>query len=290
MVSGGSQPTSAEELSAVVRVSKANVRKAPDKNSQQLFSLRRNSKVKVLEERDQWFHIVTDTGRRGWLFGSLLRIVKPQKIEPEIDFFSGSLTPDQEVFFAAIVGRLKQRLAAVTLRRFELVVSEIDGPPEAAEEAGKQNSWLLLLKIPFSQSIYQQEKGVDLEVGTVDLLLYQEYLKVMLESRDLLLEEIKKKSQVWLRSGEAASAVRVVLALKSENGDEVCLSGFRERGFPAFNDYMILEIHGFSRFFLRSAIPASVAEFNKFVLPPPQLPDGSRSPAALAYDFFGFAY
>ncbi len=283
---------SAGELRAVVRVSKANVRKAPDKHSRRLFSLRRNSKVKVLKERDQWLYIATEKGRRGWLFKSLLRIIKPPKIEPEIEFFSGDLEPEQEAFFTSIISRLRKQLATVEPRRFDFVVSQIASELDADSnsEAVPEVSWLLLLRVPFSRTLYQQEKGEDLEVGTIDLLLYQGYLKVMLESRDLMLAEMKKNPLLWPVLGVASEAVKVLLVLKSDNGDEVALGGFRERGFPVFNDYMILEIHGFSQFSLRSALPESVADFNKFVLPLPQLPDGSRAPAALAHDFFGFAY
>jgi len=281
------------ELQAVVRVSKANVRKAPDKHSLRLFSLRRHSKVKVLKERDKWLYIATQKGgRRGWLFKSLVRIVKPPKIEPEIEFFSSDLKPGQEIFFNALISRLRKQLAHVDARRFDLVVSRItpDNNSDSDPGAGSVVSWMMLLRIPFSRALYQQVKGEDLEVGTIDLLLYQGYLKVMLESRDLLLAESEKNPQLWPLFRAHSKALKVLVVLASENGDEVAFSGFWKSAFPVFNDYMIIAMHGFSQFSLRAAIPASVADFNKFVLPAPQLPDGSRTPAALAYDFFGFVY
>ncbi len=282
----------AGELRAVVRVSKANVRKAPDKYSPRLFSLRRNSKVKVLKECDQWFYIANAKGRRGWVFKSLVKIIKPPKIEPEIEFFGDNLEPEQEVFFSTVISRLRKQLAVVEPLHFDFVVSHVVSGLDSDSNLATEPliSWLLLLRIPFSRALYQQKKGKDLEVGTVDLLLYQGYLKVMLESRDLMVAEIKKNPQLWPALGSGPGAVKVMLVLKSENGDEVALGGFRGHGFPVFNDYMILEIHGFSQFSLRSSMSVSVADFNKFVLPPPQLPDGSRAPASLAHDFFGFVY
>lgn len=282
-----------ENLKAVVRVYKANVRKAPDKNSRRLFSLGRNSKVEVIKEREKWFYISTDTGRRGWLFKSLARIVKPPKIEPEIEFFSSDLDPEQEVFFTSLISRLRKQLATVKARRFAFVVSRLDSDSDfepSLKDGKTAASWLLVLQVPFSRTLYEQERGEDLEIGTIDLLLYQGYLKKMLESRDLMMAEIEKKPQLWQVSGADPELVKVLVVLKSENGDQVALSGLRERGFPVFNDYLIIEMHGFSQFSLHSAIPSNVADFNKFVLPPPQLADGSRSPAALAHDFFGFAY
>ena len=281
---------SAGDRQAYVRVSKANVRKTPDKYSPRLFSLRRNSKVKVLKERDQWFYITTGSGRRGWIFKSLLKIVKAPKIEPEIEFFSIDLEPEQEVFLTSIVGRLRKQLAAVEKRQFAFVVSQIDSRVLVDSGSGAGSSWLLILRVPFSRTNYQEKKGEDLEVGTIDLLLYQDFLKVMLECRELMLVEIAGNPKIWSANGVSSESVKVLLVLKNENGDEVALGGFKDRGFPVFKDYLILDMHGFSQFSLRSVLPASVADFNKFVLPPPRLSDGSRTPAALAYDFFGFIY
>ncbi|MCK5540343.1 MAG: SH3 domain-containing protein, partial [Deltaproteobacteria bacterium] len=293
VAAGISRATPSAGLQAVVRVAKVNVRKAPDKNSRRLFSLRRKSMVKVLKERDQWLYIATDTGRRGWLFKSLVRIVKPRKVNPKIEFFSNGLESEQELFFVSLISRLGSQLAAVEVRYFDFVVSRLDADAVSGSDPGigkEAVPWLLVLRVPFSRDLYQQEKGNDLEVGTIDLLLYQGYLKVMLESRDLMIAEIKKNPQLWNAAGAGSGAVKVLIVLKSENGDQVVLSGFRERGFPVFNDYIILEIHGFSQFSLHSTMSANVADFNQFVLPPSQLPDGSRAPAALAYDFFGFSY
>ncbi|MEA3332657.1 MAG: SH3 domain-containing protein [Pseudomonadota bacterium] len=294
MVSAGfSRAASTEKLQVVVRVSKANVRKAPDKHSRRLFSLRRNSKVKVLKERDQWLFIATDKGRRGWLFKSLVRIVRPPKVKPEIEFFSSGLESEQVVFFNSLINRLRSQLAAVEVRRFAFVVSRLDvNRVLESDSKGVEwaPAWLLVLQVPFSRALYEQEKGDDLEVGTIDLLPYQGYLKVMLEGRDLMIVEMKKNPQLWASAGTALGAVKVLIVLKSGSSDQVALSGFKDRGFPVFNDYIILEVHGFSPFSLTSVIPANVADFNKFVLPPPQLPDGSRAPAALAHDFFGFPY
>lgn len=287
------QAASSENLQAVVRVYKANVRKAPDKHSRRLFSLGRNSKVQVIKERDQWLYIATDTGRRGWLFKSLARIVKPPKVEPEIEFFSSNLGPEQENFFTLFISRLRKQLATVEVRHFGFVVSRLDSDiaPEPGFGAGKAAvSWLLVLQVPFSRTLYEQEKGEDLEVGTIDLLPYQDYLRVMLEGHDLLIAEMEKNPQLWSGSRVGSGVVKVLVVLKSENGDQVSLSGFREQEFPVFNDYIIVGVHGFSQFSLHSEIPANVADFNKFALPPPYLADGNRAPAALVHDFFGFSY
>ncbi|MCD6532660.1 MAG: SH3 domain-containing protein [Deltaproteobacteria bacterium] len=293
ITAGGSWAASRGDLLAVVRVAKANIRTAPDKYSRRLFSLPRKSKVRVLKECGPWLFIATVKGRRGWLFKSLVRIIKPPKVEPEIEFFNSGLESEQEFFFSSLINRLRSQLAAVEVRRFAFVVSRLDSDGDSESASGVENaaaSWLLVLQVPFSRALYDQEKGEDLEVGTIDLLPYQGYLKVMLESRDLMIVEMKKNPQLWSFSKTAPESVKVLVVLKGENGDQVALSGFKERGFPVFNDYIILEVHGFSQLSLSSVIPATVADFNKFVLPPPQLSDGSRAPAALAHDFFGFSY
>ncbi|MEA1923171.1 MAG: SH3 domain-containing protein [Pseudomonadota bacterium] len=294
---GFSRAAAAENLQAVVRVKKANVRTAPNKHSRRIFSLPRKSKVRVLKECDRWLFIATDKGRRGWIFKTLVRIVKPKKVKPEIEFFSSGLESEQVVFFDSLVNRLRSQLAAVKIRRFALVVSRLDADSaDSSSVSGSQSggalapSWLLVLQVPFSRALYEQERGDDLEVGTIDLLPYQGYLKVMLEGRDLVIVEMKKNPQLWASAGTALGAVQVLIVLKSESRDQVALSGFKDRGFPVFNDYIILEMHGFSPFSLTSVLPANVADFNKFVLPSPQLADGSRAPAALAHDFFGFPY
>jgi len=289
---GLSRAASSQELRAVVRVSKANVRKAPDKHSPRLFSLRRNSKVKILKEGDQWFYIATAKGRRGWLFKSLLKIIKPPLIEPEINLFCNDLNPEQEIFLKLIVSRLRKKLVHVEVRQFDFVVSRIaaDSLANSESKVVPAASWLMLLRVSFSRALYQQEQGEDLEVGTIDLLLYQRYLKLMLESRDLLLAESTRNPAIWPQLAAHVKALKILVVLAAENGDEVALSGFWKSAFPVFDDYIILDIHGFSQFTLHSAIPASVTDFNKFVLPAPQFPDGSRAPAALAHDFFGCTY
>lgn len=288
-----SRAAPSENLQAVVRVSKANVRTTPDKYSRRLFSLPRKSKVRVLKECDQWLFIATEKGRQGWLFRSLVRIVKPAKVKPEIEFFSDGLESEQIVFFNLLINRFRSQLAAVEVRHFGFVVSRLDvNRVLESDSKGVEliPSWLLVLQVPFSRGLYEQEKGDDIEVGTIDLMPYQGYLKVMLEGRDLMIKEMKKYPQSWALAGTGLGAVKVLIVLKSESSDQVALSGFKDRGFPVFNDYIILEVHGFSQFSLSSVIPANVADFNKFVLPPPQLPDGGRAPAALAHDFFGFPY
>ena len=293
ITAGVSWAASRGDLQAVVRVAKANVRTAPNKHSRRLFSLPRKSRVRVLKECDPWLFIATEKGRRGWLFKSLVRILKPPKVEPEIEFFNSGLESEQELFFSSLINRLCSQLAAVEVRRFAFVVSRLDSNKvlaSSSEVGAAAASWLLVLQVPFSRALYDQEKGEDLEVGTIDLLPYQGYLKVMLESRDLMIVEMNKNPQLWYFPETALGSVKVLVVLKSENGDQVALSGFKDRGFPVFNDYIILEVHGFSQLSLSSVIPATVADFNKFVLPPPQLSDGSRAPAALAHDFFGFSY
>ncbi|MBN2705888.1 MAG: SH3 domain-containing protein [Deltaproteobacteria bacterium] len=278
---------------AEIRVGRANVRKAPDRNSPKLFSLNRKTRVTVLEERDKWVLIKADKDElRGWIFKSLVNFIKPALVEPEIEFFGNDLAPEQELFFSSWLNWLRRQLAAPEKRQLELVVSRLAAPalvkPEKSRSSGFQDEWLLVLRLPFSREFYLAQKGSDLGPGTIDLLPYLGYLEVMLKGRDLLRMEMQRQPQVWTNDGvKTSNFVRVVIFLQAENGDRVGLSGSKKSGFPVFDPYLIMEIHGFSRFVIASTLPDQVAEFNQFALPSAQLPNGNRAAAALAYDFFG---
>ncbi|MCK5682412.1 SH3 domain-containing protein [bacterium] len=282
----------------VIRVSKANVRKAPDKRSPRIFSLRRKYKVKILQERDGWLYIATAKGRRGWVSKSLIKVLKPPKVKPKIEVFSNDLNVYQETFIHSLVARMRSQLATVEPQPLEFLVSKVVASGEKSTGLAGAGSvtdkdsgfWLLMLRYPFSRVNYQQEQATDLTSGTVDLLLYHDLLRVILDTRELLVSEIKKNAGRWSVSRSSSAAVKILLVLRSENGDQIGLGGFRESGFPVFDDSMILEIHGFSPFTIHASLPANVTEFNKFDLPSPYLHDGNRSTAALAHDFFGFSY
>ena len=259
--------------------------------------MRQQEQVQILKERDGWFYIVSDEGQCGWISSSLVQIVKPPAIEPEIKVFSDNLTPGQKHFINGLMVRMRAELAAPEPRQFEFLISRIttsekgNGPAVIGSHSiGKSNSWLLVLRSSFSRKIYQQERASELEPGTVDLLLYQKLLQVLLDTQALMVAEIKRNSGGWSVTTPAVVAVEALLVLKSDNGDQVALSGFSENGFPIFNDSMILEIHGFSPFSIKATIPANVTDFNQFDLPAPYLANGNRSTAALAHDFFGFSY
>ncbi len=294
----GLRPAVAATVNAgVIKVNRANVRKTPHKQSPKIFSLQRQDKVQILKERDGWFYIVTDEGQCGWISGSLVKAVTAPAIKPEIKIFADSLTPRQKGFINGLVVRMQGDLAASEPRKFAFLISRIAAAGEKSEpvvvgsgSAGKSNPWLLVLRYPFSRKVYQRQHASELESAVVDLLLYQKPLQVLLKAREIMVAEIKKNPAVWSVSTPAANAVEALLVLRNENGDQVALSGFLEDGFPVFNDSLILEIHGFSPFSIRATIPANVTDFNKFDLPSPYLPNGNRSTAALAYDFFGFSY
>ena len=281
----------------IIQVKQANIRKNSHKQSPRIFSLRQQNRVQIIKERDGWFYIASDEGQCGWILSSLVQIVKPPAIKPEIKIFGDKLTTQQKVFINGLVARMQTELAGPEPRQFEFLISRITGAEKGrgpvvvgSKSAVKANPWLLVLRSPFSRKIYQQTRASELDPGTVDLLLYQPQLKVLLDLQELMVAEIKKSPGLWSVSTPAASAVEALLVLKSENGDQVVLSGFRENGFPIFNDSMILEIHGFSPFSIKAAIPANVSDFNQFDLPSPYLANGNRSTAALAHDFFGFTY
>ena len=281
----------------VIRVRRANVRKTPDKHSPRLFTLRRNDIIKILKERPDWFYIVSTEEQQGWVFKSLVKIVKPAKVKPKIRILSDALSGYQKIFIDRLVLRMQSQLADIKPQEFEFLISRAGSDEKASGVPSKSyvakqkpGSWLLILRSHFCRKDYQAESAPEIEPGTVDLLIYQHRLKVMLETRDLLRAEIEKNPALWPDTGSALPAVEILLVLKSESGDQVALSGFWEAGFPVFNDFMILEIHGFSPFSIKATLPANVSEFNQFDLPAPYLANGNRSTAALAHDFFGYPY
>ncbi len=281
----------------VVRVVLANVRKNPDKNSPKIFTLRRRERIKIFKERFGWLYIETDSGRRGWIFNSLVKIVPPEKIKPEIKIFSDNLTDYQKNFFDGLGAWMRTRLTASRLRKFEFIVSRnIPAAAAAAlkapalKQTQKQKSWLLVLKSHFSRKAYQDAAAPEIDPGSIDLLIYQRQLRVLLESRALLRAEMRKNPALWPDSKPEAVAIEALLVLKSDSGDQIALSGYLKSGLPVFNDFIILEIHGFSPFSIKATLPANVTDFNQFDLPAPYLANGNRSTAALAYDFFGFSY
>ena len=281
----------------VIRVARANVRKTPDKNSPRIFTLRRRDRVKIIKERSDWLYIESDVGRRGWIFSSLVKIVKPEKVKPEIKIFSDNLSGYQKIFFDGLVARIQARLADSKPREFAFIISRTDPVESASAPAlkttvlkSKPESWLLVLKSHFSRKGYQVAAAPEIEPGTIDLLIYQHQLRVLLESRDLLRAEMRKNPALWPNSKSESAAVEALLVLESESGDQIALSGYLKSGLPVFNDFIILEIHGFSPFSIKATLPANVTDFNQFNLPAPYLANGNRSTAALAHDFFGFSY
>ncbi len=293
-----SSPAAASPAKGIIRVRRANVRKTADKYSPRLFTLRRNDIVKILKERPEWFFIASTEGQQGWVFKTLVKIVKPTKVKPKIRILSDKLSGYQKIFIDGLVVRMQSQLADIKPQEFEFLISRAGTDEEVSRSAAKRSaasreqpgSWLLILRSHFSRKDYQAESAPEIESGTVDLLIYQHRLKVMLETRDLLRAEIRKNPVLWPNTGSSSSVVEILLVLKSESGDQVALSGFWEAGFPVFNDFMILEIHGFSPFSIKATLPANVSEFNQFDLPAPYLANGNRSTAALAHDFFGFPY
>ncbi len=275
-----------------VRVNRANVRKAPDKHSRKLFSLRRHARVKIVREQGDWFYITDSRGRRGWLFNTLVRFLQLPRVKPEIRLFWNRSEPGRKPFFSRLVAELREDLAGPEKRQLELEVTWM--PEPGAGRAGRgQESWVLALKVPFRRREYCAQSGAKAAAGTVDLLPFQAFLGAMLNCRDRFLAEIEKHPAVWQGGGRKdcrLPLVEVLVVLESPAGDRVVLSGRREHGLPVFNDYILLDMHGFSPFSLSARIPASVSDFNLFVLPPAFLADGSRSQAALAYDFFGLDY
>lgn len=281
----------------IIRVRRANVRKTADKHSPCLFTLRRNDIIQVLKERPDWLYIASTDGQQGWVFKPLVKIVKPNRVKPKIRILSDKLSGYQKIFLDRLVVRMQSQLADVRPREFDFIISRPDTDAKASGAQAKSSvarqkpgSWLLILRSHFRRKDYQAEAAPEVGPGTVDLLIYQHRLKVMLETRDLLRAEIKKHPALWSDSSASASVVEILLVLQSESGDQVALSGFWESGFPVFNDFMILEIHGFSPFSIKASLPANVSEFNQFDLPDPYLANGNRSTAALAHDFFGFPY
>jgi hypothetical protein len=290
-------PAAANPGKGIIRVRRANVRKTADKHSPRLFTLRRNDIVKILKEKPDWFYIASTEGQQGWIYKSLVKIVKPTKVKPKIRILSDELSGYQKIFFDSLVVRLQSRLADIKPQEFEFLISRIGSDEKASGSPAKKSvarqkpgSWLLILRSHFCRKDYQAESAPEIEPGTVDLLIYQHRLKVMLETRDLLRSEIRKYPALWSDDESTSPEVEILLVLKSESGDQVALSGFWEAGFPVFNDFMILEIHGFSPFSIKATLPANVSEFNQFDLPAPYLANGNRSTAALAHDFFGFPY
>ena len=294
-----SPATASDAGRGVIRVNRANIRQAPEKQSQRLFSLRRNHKVTILKEQGRWFYVASQEGQRGWVFDSLVRVIKPSKMKPEIKIFSNDLSASQKTFCRSLVARLRTQLAAVKPQGFDFLISRV--------ASGKQDIvlgtsgvvsektpgfWLMILRSHFSREKYQQVQAAaaGIKSGTIDLLLYRNRLKVMLDAGELLLAEIKRNPGQWSASLPVSQAVKILLVLQSESGDQIAFGGFCESGLPVFNDFMILEIHGFSPFSIHATIPANVADFNQFDLPAPYLANGNRSTAALAHDFFGFPY
>jgi len=271
-----------------VRVGKANVRQAPAKSSRKLFSLRRRARVKIVGEKGDWLRIIDDRGRKGWLFSSLVRRLRPPRIKPEIRFFCDTLPPAGKKTFARLVEELRQELAGPEPRRLALEVTRV---PESDRDGSRSpETWLLALKVPFRRSEYRKKLGRKAEAGVIDLLPFQPGLGAMLNLRDRFLTAVDKDPEAWSAGERGRLLVEILVVLESPAGDQVVLSGRREHGLPVFNDFMLLNIHGFSQFSLPAKVPGSVSDFNLFVLPPARLADGSRTPAALAYDFFGLSY
>ncbi len=276
----------------VVKVGKANVRAAPRRDSRRLYSLARGARVTILGRAGEWSLIRDRRRRRGWIFASLLGRRLPENQPAVVKLFADGLTPEQEDCCRRLAVLLGRRLAAPEKRVYRLFVSHLSGPRKAGREglAWLGGSWLLVLRLPFSRADYRRRASPKLEPGSIDLLLYLEPLAALLDLRQRLLGRIAAAAAADGRPPTGLPPVTAALILAAENGDEAVLVGSLVHGLAAFRPRLIFHCHGFLPVTLKAKLPSQVAEFNVFALPPPCFPDGRRTAAALAWDFFGFEF
>jgi len=268
----------------IVKVSGLNVRKAPTKRSRRLFGLSRQTRVEVLEERGSWVKIRTRSGREGWAFRPLLKIVRPKKRLPEISLELNNISPTLSACLSGSMPVLKKNLQSYFPQRLNLVVSR--------DPAALKEHWLLALEIPFSREEYREIKGKDVGEGTIDLLPFLKYLHALFRYRDIVFGSCAKDLHVSLteRTPVAKRDVACYLNLVKENRDILFLTGRLEGPFAVFEDYLFIKASGYRPLKIKALLPGCVRDFNKFILPEPYSYDGRRTTVAAVYDFFGFSY
>jgi hypothetical protein len=65
--------TSSSRGSVVVQSSTANIRQAASADSDVVTMVRSGEKLKVLEKRDSWYRVRTESGQSGWIYAPLVR-------------------------------------------------------------------------------------------------------------------------------------------------------------------------------------------------------------------------
>jgi len=267
----------------IVKVSGLNVRKAPTKRSRRLFGLSRQTRVEVLEERGSWVKIRTRSGREGWAFRPLLKIVRPKKTLPDITLEQNNISPDVGSYFSAPMPVLKKNLQSYFPQRLNLVVSR--------DPAALKEHWLLALEIPFSREEYREIKGKDVGEGTIDLLPFLKYLHALFRYRDAVLGSFSLNSPVGpAEEVPAAGDVACYLNLVKDSGDVIFLTGKLDGPFAVFDDHLFIKVAGYRPLKIKALLSGCVRDFNKFILPEPYSYDGRRTTVAAVYDFFGFPY
>ncbi|NIA19230.1 MAG: SH3 domain-containing protein, partial [Xanthomonadaceae bacterium] len=216
----------------VVKVSGLNIRKTPNKHSRRLFGLSRRTRVEVVEERGSWVKIRTGSGREGWAFRSLLKIIRPQKTLPDITLEQNNISQDVGSYFSVSIPALRKNLQSYFSQRLNLVISKRSG----SESEGK---WLMVLEIPFTLDAYGESKGRDVGEGTIDLLPYLRYLHGLLLYRDAVLNNLKRHpysgpvGDMPLMKGDISCYVNLV----KDHRDVVFLTGKLDGPFAVFADY-----------------------------------------------------
>jgi hypothetical protein len=269
----------------VVKVSGLNVRKAPNKRSRRLFGLSRRTRVEVVEERGSWVKIQTGSGREGWAFRPLLKIIRPKKTLPDITLELNNISPEVGPYFSGLIPSLKKKLQSYFPQQLNLVISR-------RSDSGAEGHWLMVLEIPFSREAYQESKGQDVGQGTVDLLPYLRYLHGLLQYRDALLSYLEQHPHF----GPAGDTpvikgdISCYLNLVKDNRDILFLTGKLNGPFAVFDDHLLIKVEGYRPLKITALLPGCVQDFNKFILPEPYSYDGRRTTVAAVYDFFGFSY
>lgn len=272
-------------IRGVVKVSGLNVRKAPTRHSRRLFGLSRRTRVEVVEERGSWVKIRTHSGREGWVFRSLVKIIRPKKTLPDIVLELNNIPPDVGSYFRAPLPLLKKSLQAYFPQRLNLVISR-------HPDAGAGKDWLLALEIPFTRDAYRERKGKDVTDGTIDLLPYLRYLHGLLQYRDAVLGNFKQHSYAGpiVDLPLTKSDVVCFVNLAKDDRNIVFLTGNLDGIFAVFADYLFIKVEGYQPLKITALLPGCVRDFNKFILPEPYSCDGRRTTVAAVYDFFGFVY
>lgn len=272
-------------IRAVVKVSGLNVRKAPNKRSRRLFGLSRRTRVEVVKEQRRWVRIRTRTGREGWVFRPLVKIIRPKKTLPAITLELDNISSEVGPYFSGLIPSLKKSLQSYLPQQLKLVISKRSNP-------GSEGHWLMALEIPFSRETYQESKGKDVGPGTVDLLPYLKYLHGLLQYREAVLSYLEQHPFF----GPAADIpgtkndISCYLNLVKGNRDILFLTGKLDGPFAVFADYLFIKVEGYRSLKIAALLPGCVRDFNKFILPEPYSYDGRRTTVAAVYDFFGFSY